>query len=80
MQNITTNPLEEIKQDVINLLKKHNIKWSKLDIYETSDGYLALVRTPQFKEHLETIELSLRLEEELKDPSVSISILPEETH
>jgi len=79
MQNIATNPLEEIKQDVINLLKEHNIRWSKLDIYETSDGYLVLVRTPQFKDHLETIKLSLKLEDELKDPSVSISILPAET-
>ena len=76
MHNTITNPLEEIKQDVINLLRKHKINWSKLDIYETSDGYLVLVRTPQFKDHLETIELSLKLEEELKDPEVSISIIP----
>jgi len=76
MQNVITNPLEEIKQDVTNLLRKHNIKWSKLDIYETSDGYLVLIKTPQLKDHIETIELSLQLEEELKDPSVSLSILP----
>ena len=77
MQTIT-NPLEEVKQEVVELLKKHKVKWSQLDVYETSDGYLVLVRTPQFKDHLETIELSLQLEEELKDPTVSISILPEE--
>jgi len=76
MQDTVTNPLEEMKKDVINLLRKHNIDWSKLDIYETSDGYLVLVRTPQFQDHLETIELSLKLEEELKDPSVSISLIP----
>jgi hypothetical protein len=78
MQNTILNPFEEIKQDVVNLLKEHNINWSKLDIYETSDGYLVLVKTPQFKGHLETIELSLKLEQELKDPTVSISILPAE--
>ncbi|HIO41938.1 MAG TPA: hypothetical protein EYN34_03505 [Aquifex sp.] len=78
MQNAIANPLEEIKQEVVNILKKHNISWSKLDIYETSDGYLVLVRTPQFKDHIETIELSLKLEEELKDPLVTLSILPAE--
>ena len=76
MQNVLTNPLEEIKLDVTNLLRKHNITWSKLDIYETSDGYLVLIKTPQLKDHIETIDLSLQLEEELKDPSVSLSILP----
>ena len=61
MQDVLTNPLEEIKQDVTNLLRKHNIKCSKLDIYETYDGYLVLIKIPQFKDHLKTIELSLRL-------------------
>ena len=76
MQHTITNPLEEIKQEIEQLLKKHNLKWSKLNIYETSDGYLALIRTSQIKDHLKAIELSLKLEEELKDPEVSISIVP----
>ena len=46
MQKVVTKLLEEIKQDVINLLRKHNIKWSKLNIYETFDGYLVLIKTP----------------------------------
>jgi len=77
MQPAVTNPLEEIKREVENLLRKFNINWSKLDIYETSDGYLVIVKTPQFKEDLEAIELSLKLEEELKDPEVSISVISE---
>jgi len=78
MQNLTTNVLDEIRQEVEELLKRRNIKWSKLNVWETSDGYLVDVETPDIKDDLEAIYLSRKLEKELKDPTVSISILPEE--
>jgi len=76
MQNTTVNVLEEIHQDVECLLKKHNIQWSKLNVWETSDGYLVEVETPNIRDDFEGIFLSRKLEKELKDPSVSLSILP----
>ncbi len=78
MQNLTTNVLEEIRQEVEELLKRHNIKWTKLNVWETSDGYLVDIETPDIADDLEAIYLSRKLEKELKDPTVSISILPEE--
>jgi len=78
MQNATNNILEEIRHDVEQLLKKHNLKWSKLNVWETSDGYIAIIETPDLKDDMEAIFLSRKLEKELKDPSISLSILPEE--
>ena len=76
MQNITINPLEEIRQEVENLLRQHNIRWTNIEVWETSDGYLVEVFSPNFKEHIPAIKTSKQLEKELKDPSVSLSILP----
>ncbi|HIC08930.1 MAG TPA: hypothetical protein EYO62_02645 [Aquificales bacterium] len=76
MQNTTTNVLEEIRQEVENLLKQHNIRWTNIEVWKTSDGFLVEVLSPNFKEHIPAIKTSKQLEKELKDPSVSISILP----
>ena len=76
MQNTTANILEKIRQEVENLLKQHNIKWTNIEVWETSDGFLVEVLSPDFKEHIPAIKTSKQLEKELKDPSVSISILP----
>jgi len=76
MQNTTVNVLEEIRHDIEQLLKKHNLKWSKLNVWETSDGYIAIIETSNLKDDIEAIFLSRKLEKELKDPSVSLSILP----
>jgi hypothetical protein len=78
MQNTTVNVLEEIRHEIGELLKKHNIKWSKFNVWETSDGYIAIIETPDIKDDLKAIYLSRQLEKELKDPTVSISLLPEE--
>jgi pyruvate formate-lyase activating enzyme-like uncharacterized protein len=76
MQNLTTNVLDEIRQEVEEILKKHNLKWISLKVWETSDGFLVEVETPDIKDDLEAIHLSRQLEKELKDPTVSLSILP----
>jgi len=76
MQKVTLNVLEDIRRDVEKLLKKHNIRWNKLNVWETSDGYIAIIETPDLKDDLEAIHLSRQLEKELKDPTVSLSILP----
>ena len=76
MQATTYDVFGEIRKEVQELLKKHNIKWSRLEVWETSDGYLVEVETPDLKDDIEAIKLSRRLEEELKDPLVTISILP----
>jgi regulatory protein YycI of two-component signal transduction system YycFG len=77
MHRLTTNNvLEEIKKEVEELLKKENIKWDRISISETSDGYLVIVRTPQFQDDMKAIEVSLRLEDKLKDPSISLSLIP----
>jgi len=78
MPRITTNVLEEIKKDVKELLKKHNLTWTKLEVWETSDGFLVEIETPDLTDDLEGIYLSRKLEKELKDPSVTLSILPAE--
>jgi len=78
MQNLTTNVLDEIRQEVELLLKKHNIKWTSLNVWETSDGFLVEIETPNLTDDLEGIYLSRKLEKELKDPSVTLSILPAE--
>jgi len=76
MQNLTANVLNEIRQEVEELLKKHNLKWTTINVWETSDGFLVEVETPNLKDDLEGIYLSRKFEKELKDPSISISILP----
>ena len=76
MQKITTDVLKEIRRDVEELLTKHNIKWTKLNVWEASDGYIAIIETPDLRDDIEAIKLSRRLEEELKDPLVTLSILP----
>ena len=76
MQNTIINVLEEIRQEVETLLKKHNIRWTNIEVWETSDGFLVEILSPDFKDHIPAIKTSKQLEEELKDPSVSISILP----
>ena len=76
MQNTISNVLEEIRQEVETLLKQHNIRWTNIEVWETSDGFLVEVLSPNFKEHIPAIKTSKLLEKELKDPSVSISILP----
>jgi hypothetical protein len=76
MQCITKDVLKEILIEVENLLKKHNISWNKLDIWETSDGYLIEIESPNIKDDLQGISLSRKLEKELKDPTVTLSILP----
>ena len=76
MQNTTVNILEEIRQKVETLLKKHNIRWTNIEVWETSDGFLVEILSPDFKDHVPAIKTSKQLEKELKDPSVSLSILP----
>ncbi len=76
MQKLTTNVLEEIRQEVTEILKAHDIKWNRIEIWETSDGYLVEVDSPDFDDHIKAILTSKELEEELKDPAVSLSILP----
>jgi len=76
MQNTTVNVLEDIRQEVEHLLKLHNIQWTNITVWETSDGFLVEVLSPDFKEHIPAIKTSKQLEKEFKDPSVSISILP----
>ena len=76
MPRITTNVLEEIKKDVEELLKKHNLTWTKLEVWEVSDGYLVEIESPNIKDDIRGIYLSRQLEQELKDPSVTLSILP----
>ncbi len=78
MENLSTNIVEEIRQEVQDLLKKHHIKWINFEIWETSDGFLVEIETPDIKDHMEGIFLSRKLEEELKDPLVTLSILPAE--
>ena len=75
MQNLTT-VLDEIRQEVEELLKRHKIKWTEFNVWETSDGFLVEVESPNFKDHINAILTSKKLEKELKDPTVSISILP----
>jgi len=62
MQNLTTNVLDEIRQEVELLLKKHNIKWTSLNVWETSDGFLVEIETPNLTDDLEGIYLSRKLE------------------
>ena len=76
MQNLTANVLDEIRQEVEELLKKHNLEWTTINVWETSDGFLVEVLSPDFKEHIPAIKTSKQLEKKLKDPSVSLSILP----
>ncbi|RTZ58310.1 MAG: hypothetical protein DSZ31_06095 [Gammaproteobacteria bacterium] len=78
MQNTFINVLEEIRQDVEELLKKRKIRWNKIEVWETSDGFLVEVETPDLRDDIKAIYLSRELEKELKDPSVSLSILPAE--
>jgi len=56
-------------------LKEHNIRWTNIGTWETSDGFLVEVLSPNFKDHIPAIKTSKQLEKELKDPSVSLSIL-----
>jgi len=78
MQNTFINVLEEIRQDVEELLKKRKIRWNKIEVWETLDGFLVEVETPDLRDDIKAIYLSRELEKELKDPSVSLSILPAE--
>ena len=72
----TTSVIEEIKQEVIDVLQKHNIKWSKLNVWETSDGFLVEIESPDIDNDFQGIELSRKLERELNDPTITFSILP----
>ncbi len=72
----TASVIEGIKQEVIDILQKHNIKWSKLNIWETSDGFLIEIETPDIDNDFQGIELSRKLERELNDPTITLSILP----
>ena len=42
----TTSAMKQIKRKVIDILQKHNIKWSKLNVWETSDGFLVEIESP----------------------------------
>ena len=66
----------ELKQQIENLLKKHNLEWEKLNIWETSEGFLIEVETPKVSSYLEAINLSDKLENELKHIGVSIAVIP----
>jgi crotonobetainyl-CoA:carnitine CoA-transferase CaiB-like acyl-CoA transferase len=77
MNKVATNTLKELQNEVKTLLKSKNLNWDSIETYETSDGYLVLIRTKSVKEPQAT-EISLELEEILKDPLVSISIIPVE--
>ena len=70
------SPTLEIQKEIENLLLKQNIKWTSLKIYETSDGFLVEIESPDVKNNLEGIELSDKLEKQLKYLDVSIAILP----
>ena len=72
----TTSVIEEIRQEVIDILQKHNIKWSKLNVWETSDGFLVEIESPDIDNDFQGIELSRKLERELNDPAITLSILP----
>jgi hypothetical protein len=71
-----TKTLRRIKQDVETLLKKHNLRWTKLKVWEVSDGYLVEIESPDIEDDIKGIFLSRKLEQELKDPLVTLSILP----
>jgi len=70
------SPKLEIQKEIENLLVKQNIKWTSLKIYETSDGYLVEIESPDVKNNFEGIELSDKLEKQLKYLDVSVAILP----
>ncbi len=72
----TISTIEGIKQEVIDTLQKHNIKWSKLNIWETSDGFLVEIESPDIENDFQGIELSRKLERELSDPTITLSIIP----
>jgi hypothetical protein len=76
MAKTITDPREEIKKEIEGLLKKHNINWQSMEIWETFDGFLVEITSPNFKDYVEAIKISKKLEEELLDPTVTISILP----
>ena len=72
----TTSIVKNIKQEVLDALKKHNINWSKLNVWETSEGFLVEIESPDIDNDLQGIELSRKLERELNDPTITLSILP----
>ena len=72
----TTLAMKQIKRKVIDILQKHSIKWSKLNVWETSDGFLVEIESPNIDNDLQGIELLRKLERELNDPTISLSILP----
>ncbi len=74
---ITVSPTEEIKKEVERLLQKHNIEWNNIKVWETSDGYLVEIESPNVGNNLKAIELSDKLEDELKFIGVSIAIIPQ---
>jgi len=67
---------KDLYQEIEALLRKYNIKWKNMEITETSDGFLVLVRTPYISDYTKAAELSYLLETDFKDPLVSISIIP----
>ena len=68
--------MENIKQEVIEVPQKHNIKWSKLNIWETSDRFLVEVESSDIYDDFQGIEVSRKLERKLNDPTITFSILP----
>ncbi|NPA13796.1 MAG: hypothetical protein GXN97_01240 [Aquificae bacterium] len=78
MQKTAMDVLDEIRQEVKEVLKKHNLKWTKLNVWETSDGFIAIIETPDLKDDIKAISISRKLEKELNDPTVTLSILPTE--
>jgi len=74
---ITVSPTEEIKKEVERLLPKYNLEWSNIKVWETSDGYLVEIESPNVGNSLKAIELSDKLEDELKFIGVSIAIIPQ---
>jgi hypothetical protein len=78
MQKTAMDVLDEIRQEVEEVLKKHNLKWTKLNVWETSDGFIAIIETPDLKDDIKAISISRKLEKELNDPTLTLSILPTE--
>ena len=72
----TASIIEGIKQEVMDILQKHSIKWSKLNVWETSEGFLVEIESPDIDNDFQGIELSRKLERELNDPTITLSILP----
>ena len=67
---------EAIRLEVEDLLQKHHIHWTSIEVWETSDGYRVEIVSPVFEDFLTAERFSELLEKELGDPNISLSLVP----